>query len=103
MFDGFDRRIIALPDDMCAPFHDEARSLETQLLMLYRATVLCVRNEEDMGKVSARWAKMVDMCNGTLSRLQQLSEKHPGCGAQIYYDRSLDLRSKCQRLHEMHK
>ena len=103
MFDEFDRRIRALPPDLCAPFHAEARQLESELLMLYRATVLCVKREEDMDKVSARWAEMVDICNGSLSRLSQLSEKHPGCGANIYYDRALDLRNKCQRLHEMHK
>src|SRR5947207_15853459 len=85
----FDRRLLALPQDLCAPFHDEARQLETELLMLYKATVLCVRREPDMDRVEARWGEMVDLCGGSLTRLQQLSEKHPGCGADIYYDRVL--------------
>jgi hypothetical protein len=92
----FDRRLLALPDDLCAPFHDEARQLETELMMLYKATVLCVRREENMDVVAARWAEMVELCNGSLTRLQKLSETHPGCGADIYYDRALELRSKCQ-------
>ena len=99
----FDRRVSALPDDLCAPFHEEARQLETELLFLYKATVMCVRREEDIGKVAARWKEMVDMCGGCLARLQKLSEIHPGCGANLYYDRVLELRSKCQRLQEMHQ
>jgi len=99
----FDRRLLTLPADLCAPFHEQARQLETELIMLYRATVLCVRREEDMDRVAARWGEMVEICNASLARLQNLSEKHPSCGADIYYDSVLDLRSKCQRLHEMHK
>src|SRR6266699_951534 len=103
MFDDFDRRVSNIPGELCAPFHDEARHLETELLMLYRATVLCVRREEDINRVAARWGEMVEICNGSILRLHKLSEKHPYCGAEIYYDRVLDLRSKCHRLHEMHK
>ena len=103
MFADFDRRLLGLPEDLCAPFHDEARQLETELLLLYKATVLCVRREPEMERVAARWGETVELCNGSLSRLQKLSEKHPGCGADIYYDRVLELRGKCQRLHEMHK
>lgn len=103
MFADFDRRLQGLPQDLCAPFHDEARQLETELMMLYRATVLCVRREPEMDRVAARWGEMVQLCEGSLTRLQKLSERHPDCGADIYYDRVLELRSKCQRLHEMHK
>lgn len=99
----FDRRLSALPEDLCAPFHEEARQLETELLFMYKATVMCVRREADMNQVAARWGEMVEMCGGCLTRLQKLSEKHPGCGADIYYDRVLELRSKCLRLQEMHQ
>ena len=99
----FDRRLAALPEDLCAPFHEEARQLETELLFLYRATVLCVRREEDMNEVAARWKEIVEMCDGCLSRLQMLNEKHADCAADIYYDRVLELRSKCLRLQEMHQ
>src|SRR2546427_13260807 len=99
----FDRRVSDLPNDLCAPFHEEARQLETELLMIYRATVLCVRRQEDMNEVAARWGEMVEICNGSLARIQSLSEKHPGCGADFYVDRVLDLRNKCQRLQEMHQ
>ena len=99
----FDRRFLALPEDLCAPFHDEARQLETELMSLYRATVMCVRREEDINRVAARWGEMVEICEGCLTRLAKVSEKHPGCGASLYYDRVLELRSKCQRLQEMHQ
>ena|SRR6266550_2702682 len=98
----FDRRLLTLPEDLCAPFHDEARQLETEMMMLYKATVLCVRREPDLEIVSARWAEMVKICGGCISRIHKLSEKHPGCGADIYYDRALELRAKCERLREMH-
>lgn len=98
----FDRRLLALPQDLCTPFHDEARHLETELMLLYKATVLCVRHEEDIERVAARWKEMLEICNGFLDGLRKLSEKHPECGANLYYDRVLELRSKCQRLQEMH-
>ena len=96
-------RRLALPDDLCAPFHDEARQLETELMSLYRAIVMCVRREEDINRVVARWGEMVEICGGCLTRIQKVSEKHPGCGASLYYDHVLELRSKCQRLQEMHQ
>ena len=102
VFADFDRRLQDLFEDLCAFFHDEVRQLETELMMLYKATVLCVRREPEMDRVAARWGEMVQLCEGSLTRLQQLSEKHPNCGADIYYDRVFELRSKCQRLHEMH-
>jgi hypothetical protein len=99
----FDRRLQAIPGDLCAPFHQEARQLETELLVIYKATVLCVRREESMERVAARWSEMVQLCGDFLRRLKKLADKHPGCGAGVYYDRVLDLRSKCRRLQEMHR
>jgi len=99
----FDRRLLAIPEDFCAPFHQEARQLETELMFIYRATVLCVRREPDITRVAARWGELVELCDGCLLRLQALAKKHAGCGADIYYDRALELRSKCRRLQEMHQ
>jgi len=101
--EAFDRRLLELPLDLCAPFHDEARQLETELMFLYKATVLCVRREPDIDLVAKRWASMVTLCRNFLSKLRELSNKHPDCGASIYYDRALDLQNKCQRLLEMHQ
>ena len=92
-----------IPEDLYAPFHDEARQLETELLMLYKTTVLCVRREENIDAVSKRWAEMVEICDASIARLRKLSNTHPACGADIYYGRVLELRSKCKRLQEMHQ
>jgi hypothetical protein len=101
--ENFDRRLPAIPEDLCAPFHDQAGQLETGLLFLYKATVMCVRREADIERVAKRWGDMVSMCTLFLAKLKTLHEKHPRCGAEIYYDRVLDLRNKCQRLQEMHE
>ncbi len=103
MLADFDRRLSAIPEDFCAPFYQEAGQLETGLMFFYKATVLCVRREEDIGRVAARWNEMVELCDGCLSRLRSLSQKHPRCEVNIYCDRMLELRSKCQRLQEMHQ
>jgi len=101
--EDFDRRVPAIPEDLCAPFHDEAKQLETGLLFLYRATVICVRREPEMEVVAKRWGSMVSISNEFLAKLKALQEKHPACGAEMYYDRAFDLRNKCKRLQEMHQ
>jgi len=101
--DDFEKRLPTLPSDLSAPFHDEARQLETQLMCLYRATVICVRKVEDMAIVAKRWAEMVGICDSFLEKLRKLQDQHPACGANIYYDQVFDLRSKCLRLREMHQ
>jgi len=102
MLDGFDQRVALLPKEMCAPFHEEARQLETELLGIHKLVVLCVRREEDLTCVSRLWELMVSLCDASAKRLGKLVKMHPQCGAQIYYDRLLDLRNKCQRLQQMH-
>src|SRR5258705_366206 len=99
---GFDRRVTALPQDVCAPFHAEAKQLEGELLLLYRLAALCVRNEEDVSRVASRWEEMANFCDDSLARLKALSQNHPGCGADIYFDRILEIRIRCKRLQEMH-
>jgi hypothetical protein len=98
----FDRRVAQLDKDLRAPFHQEARQLETELLTIYRFIARGARQEPDLDRVAALWGLMVEMCDDFLKRLSGLKELHPACGAEIYYDRALDLRNKCQRLQAMH-
>jgi hypothetical protein len=96
------RRLEAIPADLCAPFYAEAANLEQQLLAIYRTVTLCVRKEEDLDKIAAWWQAMVNICDEFAGRLATLSKEHPQCGAEIFYDRVLDLRNRCQRLQELH-
>jgi hypothetical protein len=99
---AFDQRVSEIPADLCAPFHDEARTLETELLSVYRFVAHLSKRLEDLAHVSALWGAVVIVCDAFGSRLKKLAEAHPACGAEIYYDRVLDLRNKCRRLQEMH-
>jgi hypothetical protein len=99
---AFDNRLAAIPEDLCAPFHEEARQLETELLTVYRVVVLCTKREEDLTRVSQWWGTMVRVCDEFAARLGKLLAAHPACGAEQYYDRVLELRSKCLRLQKMH-
>ena len=96
------RRISEIPADLCAPFYAEASNLEQQLLGVYRTVALCVRKEDDLEKIVGWWAAMTKACDEFAGRLSRLSEEHPQCGSEFFYDRVLDLRNKCQRLQEMH-
>ncbi|MEW6305905.1 MAG: hypothetical protein AB1705_20715 [Verrucomicrobiota bacterium] len=99
---SFDQRVAAIPKDLHAPFHEEARQLEAELLTVYRVVVLCTKREEDLARVSKWWETMVRVCDDFAKRLGGLAEAHPDCGAEQYYDRVLELRSKCHRLQKMH-
>jgi hypothetical protein len=98
----FERRVASIPDYLCAPFHQEARQLEAELLTIYKMVALCAKKDEDLDVVSKRWGSMVQMCDSFAKQLHQLTQKHPHCGADAYYDRVLDLRNKCYRLQQMH-
>ena len=99
---AFDKRVASIPNDLCAPFHQEARQLETELLTIYRIIALGVRKEQDLNAVAAAWGAMVAMCDTFAISLNKLTTKHPYCGADSYYNRVLDLRNKCNRLQKMH-
>ena len=99
---AFERRVAALPKDLCAPFREEARSLETELLFFYRMITMCAKRTEDLSAVSSLWAVVVRTCDKSLTQLADLTKQHPACQANDYYDRILDLRAKCERLREMH-
>jgi hypothetical protein len=97
-----EKRLASIPDDRCTIFYEEARSLEVELLSMYRTVAVCVRKEDDIGRVRQWWTTMKDVCDWFAARLSDLQNKHPQCGADIFYDRVLDLRNRCQRLAEMH-
>ena len=99
---GFDSRVAKLPRDLCAVFHEEARTLETELLMLYKMVALCARKDDDLDRIASLWGQMVSVCDKAFVRLQSLIKAHPDCGANIYQDRILDLRNRCHRLQETH-
>lgn len=61
--DDTNRRLEAIPVDLCAPFYAEAANLEQQLLGIYRTVTLCVRKEEDLDKVAAWWQAMTSICD----------------------------------------
>jgi hypothetical protein len=102
MVDGFDQRMSSIPQDLCAPFHMEARQVEAELITIYKMVVLCVRQSEDVNQIAEFWKLMISVCDTVIVRLSKLVAAHPHCGADCYYDRVLDLRNKCKRLHEMH-
>ena len=102
MLQGFERRVAEIPMDLCAPFHAEARQLESELLTIYKFVALSVRKPEDLGDVAKAWSGMVWFCDESVKRLSVLVKQHPQWGADFYYDRVLDLRNKCFRLQNLH-
>ena len=98
----FDSRIATIPPDLCSAFQSEALRLEGQLLLMYRLVVIYNQGEEDLGKIAFRWGNMVEVCDLFMGRISLLKQNHPACGADIYYDRILDLRNKCLRLQNIH-
>ena len=102
MVADFERKIALIPKEMCAPFHHEARQLETQLLTVYQMVAQMTRNVDDLDQIASLWERVVLMCDAFAERLSALVKQHPQCGAGSYYDRVLDLRNKCLRLQTMH-
>jgi len=102
MLAGFERRVAAIPSELCAPFHSEARQLETELLSIYKFVTVCARKEQDLAQIGRAWGLMVKVCDETAKHLNTLVKQHPDCGADAYHDRVLDLRNKCHRLQQMH-
>jgi predicted Zn-dependent protease with MMP-like domain len=100
--DEADRRLSEIAADLCAPFYFEAGNLEQQLLGVYRTVALCVRKEDDLGKIAAWWRAMTEACDEFAGRLAGLCQEHPQCGSEFFYNRVLDLRNKCRRLQETH-
>jgi hypothetical protein len=76
--------------------------LETELLGIYRVVALLVRKEDALDQIARLWGTMVAQCDLFAQKLSNLSQAHPDCGAEFFYDRVLDLRNKYQRLQAMH-
>lgn len=102
MASDFDRRIALIPESLCGPFNAEARDLETKLLAIHQMAARMARKLDDLGEVAALWGCVVRTCDVFAKSLNALHSKHPGCGADLYYDRVLDLRNRCLRLQQMH-
>ena len=100
--DDFDHEVSQIPADLCAPFFASANRLDAGLIYIFRTVAICARAEEDLDKVASYWAQMVNLCDMSLQRLSNLKADHPHCGSEHFYDRLLDLKNKCQRLHQMH-
>jgi hypothetical protein len=96
-------RIASIPDDLCAPFHTEARELESNLLTIYRLCAMIARKEQDLKEIAKIWGGMIELCDTFGAVLNNLAKKHPQCGADSFYDRVLDLRNKCNRLKTLHE
>jgi hypothetical protein len=97
-----DARLALIPRDMCAPFYQEARQIESGLIHFYKMIVVIAKKEMDLNVVSDWWTTMVFICDAFAGKLSALCKAHPTCGAEAFYDRVLDLRNKCQRLQTMH-
>jgi hypothetical protein len=99
---AYDRRVAGLPRDLCAAVLNEARTLETELLSIYRFIAIGVRNETEFENIARWWHKMKTICDDCLERLSALSEKNPECGIQTCHDRVLDVRNRCKRFADRH-
>ena len=98
----FNKAAEGIPLDSYARIRNETSQLEAALLGVYRVVVSMVRREEDIEKVSECWGSMVAICDNYAERLGVFQKEHPACGAEIFYDRILDLRNKCRRMHALH-
>jgi hypothetical protein len=98
----FDQEVASLSEELCVSFNQAAGQLEAGLLNLYRVVAKLVRKEDDLGRIADWWGTMVSQCDEFAKKLHDLSLAHPACGAGFYYDRVLDLRTRCKRLQQMH-
>jgi hypothetical protein len=101
--DTFDREVCAIPPDACASFLQAASRLEAELLSIYRMVALSTKREESLDRVGRWWKAMVEVCDRHAGKLKAISESHPNCGADFFYDRIFDLRNKCLRLQSLHE
>ncbi len=98
----FDFCVRSLPADLCAPFRAEAARLVDGVKFVSTLAGSLTREEEDLDKVAAVWKTMVEVCDHCHSRLVDLCQKHPDCGAKEFHDEILDLRNICARLEALH-
>jgi hypothetical protein len=100
--DDFTRRLAEVPADNQWRFHDEARRLETEVLMLFKATVIGTKKMASLGDIAKAWSEMVAVCGKAIAALSLLVKEHPDCNAEVYHDRLIALGAKCQRFQKLH-
>ena len=61
-----------------------------------------MKREAYLARVGKWWETMACVCDEFAVRLSGLVKAHAACGAEPYYDRVLELRSKSLRLQKMH-
>jgi hypothetical protein len=98
----FDQSVSELSKDLCAPFFNEANRLEGKLTTLFQTVSRLARSEPEVEKVAVLWGAMTHVCEDAEKQIWKLSEEHPNCGADYFFDRLHQLKSKCKRLQMMH-
>jgi hypothetical protein len=100
--EDFDQNVSDLPKDLCAPFFQEAKSLESKLVTMFQFVSRLARNEPDMDNVASMWGAMEQLCEQAEIRVSKLSTEHPNCNADYFFDRLHQLKRKCKRLQMTH-
>ena len=100
--EAFDQDVSDLPKDLCAPFFQEANRLEGKLITMFQMVSRMARNEPELENVAKLWGAMAQLCEDAEKRVSKLSQDHPQCGADYFFDRLYQLKSKCKRLQTMH-
>ena len=98
----FDKDVSDLSKELCAPFFREANRLEGKLTTIFQVVSRMARNEPDVENVAKLWGAMAKLCNDAEIKVAKLSAEHPHCGADYFFDRLHQLKSKCTRLQTMH-
>lgn len=98
----FDQDVSVLPKDLCAPFFREANRLEGKLITIFQVVSRMARNEPKADNVAKLWGAMGQLCEDAEKRVVELAGQHPQCGANYFFDRLHQLKSKCKRLQMMH-
>jgi hypothetical protein len=100
--DDFLRRIVDIPPNAHWQFHDEARRLETEVPMVYKATVIETKKLESLEEIARAWAEMGRICGKTITALSALVKDRPDSNAAVYHDRLVALGARCQRFQTLH-
>ena len=98
----FDREVSEISKDLCAPFFREANRLEAKLTTIFQVVSRMARNEPDTENVAKLWCAMAQLCQKAEIRVSELSQAHPKCNADYFFDHLYQLKSKCKRLQTMH-
>jgi len=100
--DDFSRRIAEIQPNAQWQLHDEARRLETEVLMVYKATVIETKKMEGLDEIARAWGEMGAICAKAVAALSTLVKKNPDSTASVYRDRLIALGARCQRFQTLH-